>query len=260
LFLAQLPNLLAGNISIVHKVTGSSRTFLGEETAGVSAVEVAARRIRANQGDIFLVGGTAIAERKDVLLTVAGGGFCWKGAPIPVWQRPEKGGGTVFGSVGAFLVLEAREHAEARSRKPYARLGTVLSDRSRREPGQAGANGARQFETILGSTGGRRPAVLSGATGMAGATVEERELLAGLIDRAEIATVRGCATMLGSCLEANFAAEVGLAALALSRGGFYRPFDDSGFETPLAEAPSVIVATVWGMWRGEGIGLIEAID
>src|SRR5499427_3459009 len=38
LFLAQLSNLLAGNISIVHGVTGSSRTFMGEEAAGVDAV------------------------------------------------------------------------------------------------------------------------------------------------------------------------------------------------------------------------------
>ena len=60
LFLAQLPNLLAGNISIVHKVTGSSRTFLGEEISGVSAVEVVWRRIRAGQGDIFLVGGASV--------------------------------------------------------------------------------------------------------------------------------------------------------------------------------------------------------
>src|ERR1700737_579845 len=35
LCLAQLSNLLAGNISIVHGVTGSSRTFMGEEAAGV---------------------------------------------------------------------------------------------------------------------------------------------------------------------------------------------------------------------------------
>ena len=34
LFLAQLANLMAGNISIVHGVTGSSRTFMGEEQAG----------------------------------------------------------------------------------------------------------------------------------------------------------------------------------------------------------------------------------
>ena len=34
LFLAQLPNLLAGKILLVHGVVGSSRTFMGEEAAG----------------------------------------------------------------------------------------------------------------------------------------------------------------------------------------------------------------------------------
>src|SRR3984957_10079724 len=38
LFLAQLSNLLAGNISIVHGVIGSSRTFMGEEASGADAV------------------------------------------------------------------------------------------------------------------------------------------------------------------------------------------------------------------------------
>ena len=56
LFLAQLSNLLAGNISIVHKVTGSSRTFMGEEGSGVSAVETAAARIRSGQSTHMLVG------------------------------------------------------------------------------------------------------------------------------------------------------------------------------------------------------------
>ena len=57
LFLAQLSNLLAGNISIVHGVTGSSRTFMGEEAAGVDAVRIALARISAGQSDIALVGG-----------------------------------------------------------------------------------------------------------------------------------------------------------------------------------------------------------
>ena len=57
LFLAQLSNLLAGNISIVHKVTGSSRTFMGEEGAGVSAVDTAVARIRSGQATHVLVGG-----------------------------------------------------------------------------------------------------------------------------------------------------------------------------------------------------------
>ena len=50
LFLAQLSNLLAGNISIVHGVVGSSRTFMGEEAAGVDAVRTAVARIAAGQG------------------------------------------------------------------------------------------------------------------------------------------------------------------------------------------------------------------
>ena len=91
LFLAQLPNLLAGNISIVHKVTGSSRTFLGEEISGVSAVEIAWRRIRAGQGDVFLVGGASLAGRKDMILQRAIGGTLWQGPPLSVWARPEQG-------------------------------------------------------------------------------------------------------------------------------------------------------------------------
>src|SRR5690606_37010843 len=39
LFLAQLSNLLAGNISIVHQVTGSYRTAMGAAGAGGSAIE-----------------------------------------------------------------------------------------------------------------------------------------------------------------------------------------------------------------------------
>src|SRR3954468_5166596 len=66
LFLAQLSNLLAGNISIVHGVTGSSRTFMGEEAAGVDAVRIALARIEAGQSDIVLVGGAHNGERRDL--------------------------------------------------------------------------------------------------------------------------------------------------------------------------------------------------
>ena len=55
LYLAQQTQLLAGNISIVHKVTGGSRTYKGEEMAGVQIVENAVQRIEAGQGELFLV-------------------------------------------------------------------------------------------------------------------------------------------------------------------------------------------------------------
>ena len=56
LFLAQLSNLLAGNIAIVHGVCGTSRTFMGEEAAGVDAARIALARIEAGQSDIALIG------------------------------------------------------------------------------------------------------------------------------------------------------------------------------------------------------------
>jgi 3-oxoacyl-[acyl-carrier-protein] synthase II len=256
LFLAQLPNLLGGNISIVHNVNGSSRTFMGEESAGVSATEVAWRRIRAGQGDIFLVGGANVAERKDAIMNCALGGILWTGESMSVWARQDKGGGAILGSIGAFLVLEAREHAEARGRRPYAQLAEVRNDRSRRRPGEAAANAARQFDEILADADGQPAAVLSGATGTGPATGEEQRLFAGLIDAGRVSTLRGIATMLGAGSGATFPAATGLAALALSRKGFYKPVDESGFEQPFAGAPERIIVTTWGFWRGEGMGLV----
>jgi len=49
---------------------------------------------------------------------------------------------------------------------------------------------------------------------------------------------------------------VALAALSLSRGGFYRSTDDTGFEPAGTEAPGAILVNSWGSWRGEGMGLV----
>src|SRR5437588_1227700 len=87
LFLAQLSNLLAGNISIVHGVTGSSRTFMGEESSGVEAVRVAHARIAAGQSTLALVGAAYNAERWEVMLHFALGRRLSRGEPKPVWQR-----------------------------------------------------------------------------------------------------------------------------------------------------------------------------
>ena len=114
LFLAQLSNLLAGNISIVHGVTGSSRTFMGEEPAGVDAVRVALSRIASGQSDIALVGGAHNGERPDLFMLYEFGGLNLKERYAPVWERG-KPGGFALGSLGAFLVLETR-HACAGAR------------------------------------------------------------------------------------------------------------------------------------------------
>ena len=132
LFLAQLSNLLAGNISIVHGVTGSSRTFMGEEAAGVDAVRIALSRIASGQSDIALVGGAHNGERPDMLMLYEFGGFNLKDRLRAGLGARREARGFALGSLGAFLVIEAREHAEKRGAKPLARLTAVVSDRARR--------------------------------------------------------------------------------------------------------------------------------
>src|SRR3979490_2477860 len=164
LFLAQLSNLLAGNIAIVHGVTGSSRTFMGGEAAGVDAARIALARIAAGQSDIALIGGSQNGERKDLLVLYEFDDFNLKDKLAPVWARQQHAG-FALGSAGAFLVIESRAHAEARGAKPYARLTNVVSDRAqRKQPGEVtkSLEGLWSRLGILDDNG----ALITGATGV----------------------------------------------------------------------------------------------
>lgn len=257
LYLGELSNLLAGNISIIHKATGSSRTFKGEEAAGVSAIENAFRRITAGTGDIFLVGGALNAEREDLFLGFELARNLWPHAYRSVWERQEEGGGFIPGSVGAFLVLEAREHAEARGRMGYARLSHIASDRSRRRKGDVMAELTRLAKAMAGDLDGTPIAVLSGASGVEPVTSEERTFLEGLEREGLVSAVRAYGSRLGHGVEANFPLGIALGALALQHDCFYPPFDRSGVERPVLGPPERILVTGLGHWRGEGLALIE---
>jgi len=253
LFLAQLSNLLAGNIAIVHGVTGSSRTFMGEEAAGVDAARIALARIAAGQSDIALIGGSQNGERKDLLVLYEFGGFNLKDKFVPVWARG-KSGGFALGSGGAFLVIESRAHAEARGAKPYARLTNVVADMARRKhPGEVTST----LEGLWSKLGklADKGAIITGATGAEPVTSEERAFLSAHPDFA----VRATGTMFGHTMETQFPLGLALAALSLSRGALFPPNDPTGLEVEMSTAPTQIVVIGTGHWRGEGMALVEAI-
>ncbi|MBE7185267.1 MAG: beta-ketoacyl-ACP synthase [Methylobacterium mesophilicum] len=254
LFLAQLSNLLAGNISIVHKVTGSSRTFMGEEGAGISAVDTAAARIRSGQSTRVLVGGAYNAEHPDMLMGYELGGFLHRGAFKPLWQREgAEGGGVTVGSGAAFLVLESRASAEERDRTPYAMLGPVASGRARRTRGE--------LPSALADLASRTasPAqdllVISGASGAHEATRAEKDFL----DKFPGNAVRGFSGLTGHLKEAQFPFAIGLAALAVSRAAAFPPLDAEN-ESELTGTPSAALATTVGYARGEGMVLVTEVD
>lgn len=256
LFLAQLSNLLAGNISIVHGVTGSSRTFMGEEAAGVDAVRIALARIGAGQSDIALVGGAQNAERKEMLMLYEFGGYALKGEFHPVWDRVAQPG-FALGSMGAFLVLESAEHARSRGATPLARLTAVVSARSDRTPGAVAASLEKLWKALPGL--GADYAVISGASGAGPVTAEERSFLDALgHSRGGSLAVRATGTRIGHGVEPHFAMNIALAALAVQYKTLFVPGDST--ERPADGAVTQAVVTAVGHWRGEGVALVETAE
>ena len=230
LFLAQLSNLLAGNISIVHGVTGASRTFMGEEACGVDALRIAHARIASGQIDTIMVGSSYNAERPDVMVVHEMGGYLDKPVYRPVFERREDNGGFVLGSAAAFLVLEAAEHAASRKARALARLMPVANDRVVRSPGSI----SRSLTRLIGEAGIERPdLVLSGATGLADLAAEE---VAGIRAALPGAGIRATGDLVGHPMEVVAPFGAALAAALCAAGS----------------AKEVAVTSV-GHRRGEGV-------
>jgi 3-oxoacyl-[acyl-carrier-protein] synthase II len=252
LFLAQLSNLLAGNISIVHKVTGSSRTFMGEEAAGISAIETAFHRIRSGQSTHTLVGSALVAERQDVIMLYEAMQAHATGGWTPLWSRDEAaGGGIITGTAAAFLVLESRAHAEARGARIYATIDAIGGDRGSRDEGRLEARLERLAD---GAAAGAETLVFSGASGQHGPTAREK---AWLDTRFAGSPVRGFSAVTGQALEAQFPLGLAIAALTLGAGVKVAPFDTKAETVMTAAAKSAVVTTV-GHARGEGVAILVA--
>ena len=249
LFLAQLSNLLAGNISIVHGVTGSSRTLMGEEEAAADAIRIAAARLAEGRGEIALVGGAFASQRWDMVLLYAPGGVLWQGDYAPISARGDAGG-LMLGAMAAFLVLETAEHAQARGAKALARIGAIASDAAHQRAGGGSATAAAALWQGMAPASTAGLGVISGMTGVAEARVEEEAFLATLGG----AAVRRSGSVLGHGVEASFTANVALAALALSQNGFYPKMDPADAGDGAVER---ILVTGFGQWRGEALALLE---
>lgn len=252
LFLAQLSNLLAGNISIVHGVVGSSRTFMGEEGSGIQAVQTAHARIKAGQSDLALVGGAYNAARPDMLGLWEFAHLHYRDEFKPVFA-PGRKPGMATGTGSCFLVLESRTHAEARGAKPIAKLTHVESARSKRDAGGVRATVSALVEAAK-KKAPNAGAIYTSATGAEPATSEEAEALkaAGL-------PVRSVVSRIGQTFESMFPFGIAFAALAIANGKLAAPMPDVPIENAGADGVKSIIVSTVGHWRGEGAGIVEAI-
>jgi 3-oxoacyl-[acyl-carrier-protein] synthase II len=248
LFLAQLSNLLAGNISIVHKVTGSSRTFMGEEGAGIAALQTAFARIKSGQSTHILVGGAFNAQHPDTLLSYELGGFLKKDGWSPLWQRGGKNG-VITGSGGAFLVLESRDFAQARGARIYAQLSHIASGQSVRKNGDL-ENSIQ--EVLEASSVEDADMLISGASGALEATNAEKTALSHY----KTLPIRSFTGLTGHMKEAQFPFAVALAALSVARNTPFKS-TDAEFEKPYNGDVQDAIALTVGYHRSEGAAYVK---
>lgn len=260
LYLAELSNLLAGNISIVHGVTRSSRTFKGEEQAGVAAVRDAARRIADGTSKIALVGGACNGERSDLHLSLELCGTLWHGEVLPVRQRAVTGGGIILGSIGSFIVLEDAQHARDRGARPYARVRNVVSSRMKfAEAGDSTSTDDFSMQRCLREAPGALVDVLSGASGVSSAMAREMAFIEALQREDLVRNVHCYGDAVGHGIEAHFPTGIALASIALARRRMFPAFDNDPVQ-PASSPAGRILVTGFGQWRGGGAALLEAVE
>ncbi|WP_375665628.1 beta-ketoacyl-ACP synthase [Bartonella sp. TT121SHDZB] len=249
LFLAQLSNLLAGNISIVHKVTGSSRTFMGEEGSGLSALQVAVARIKSGQSTHALVGSSYNAQSYDMLLAHELGGLLTHNGWSPVWGRKVyPGGGIITGSGGIFFVLESGEHAKKRNARAYAEISQIVTDQIDRTKTSLRESIATMLKTVCTKSA----LAISAASGAHEATKAEQNAL----DDANL-SYRGITTLFGYMREAQFPLALALAALAIEKKHCFPAL--SPHEKPFLKEVHEIFVTTIGIKRAEGIVRLTAV-
>ena len=255
LFLAQLSNLMAGNISIVHGVTGSSRTFMGEEvgrrrrgTDRVVAHPVRAERHRPGRRCLQCrTQGHAAAVRRPAATRMKGPLCAGVGARSARRRL-------ALGTLGAFLVLESRDSATARNAKPLARLTSVQSDRARRQPGAvcrlAGAD-------VDGDRAQDRARPSGHHVRRDRAPSRRRRKSAHGFRTVPALPVRATGTYLGHGVEPQFVMNIALAS--------HSRWDTKGCPPPPRRSRRPwtrryrqVVVTGVGHWRGEGMALVEA--
>lgn len=229
LFLAQLPNLYAANVSIVHGVTGSSVTFIGEESAGMNALRVAHQRVRAGRARLALAGGGSTAQKLDMLMAFgAAGKLSGPDALCP-------------GSAASFALLEEEGQARARGAKILARVLGFAQRGARRPDRDAEALLAPLLDELRPALRDAPIVVISG-TGPSPLAAREQHFWMSALPSGS--SWFNLAPVTGALLEACMPHSVAVAVAALSE------------REPGAQA----LVSVVGHENGESLMLLEKTD
>lgn len=218
LSLTQIANLMAANISMVHGVKGTSQTFVGNEAAGVDAIDTALNRLRSGRVKRCLVGGVCRHEGQWTQLNLEAAGLLHpvEEADCNVWS----GSGVVPGSSAAFLVLETEESARARGVVAKVLLHDISHRLGQVDDPKFVDDAIAQFEELgvdLKREGMYSPMILSTVSGVPVLSPKEREFW-NILNAREILPAMVCVSdYFGFLLEATFPTALVAAIACLER-------------------------------------------
>lgn len=260
LSLTQLANLLPASISMVHGVKGTSQTLLGNEAAGVDAIDIALGRLRAGHVKRCLVGGVCRHEGQWTQLNLEAAGLLHpvEEADHNVWS----GSGVVPGSSAAFLVLETEDSARAREIEPKILLHDISHHLGQVDDPNFVDDAITQFEGLgvdLKPEGAYFPMALSTASGLPILSPKEREFW-NILNTRGISPAMVCVSdYFGFLLEATFPTALVAAIACLERGKLPKnitpnvradPADDIGL--------SKVFINSWGLHGTRAMMVLEA--
>ena len=115
-FLRALPNMPSSHLSIQLAYQGPACTMLGSDSSGMQAIVQAIGTIRSGQANVMVAGGAFCPFQEVHLAWQNHRGLYADARASEAVPTPFAAGaaGTLPGEAGAVVVLEAREHAEAR--------------------------------------------------------------------------------------------------------------------------------------------------
>lgn len=195
---AWFPAAPQGEISILLRLAGYSKTVSADRISAGFALEQALRSVGAGRAPFMLAGGAEAPLNALVLgAHLQGGGLAAEGAGR-------------LGEGAALLVVECKESAAARSRAPYAQVLAA-------ESGPTLGDAVRRCLFRSGVPGGEIDHVLLDAPGDPAAGAEELAMIQEVFLNRPDLRVSAPKTMYGDLLGAGMAADVASACLGLSR-------------------------------------------
>ncbi len=154
-----MPNAAAAQVAIVHGITGPSFAVISACATGTNAIGEAAALIRRGDAEVMICGGSEAP-----LVPVAVASFSIMGALSSRNDEPQRASrpfdaerdGFVPGEGAAILILEDREHAEARGVHIYAEVigyGSTSDATHITAPDEEGRGAAEAMRLALHSAG-----------------------------------------------------------------------------------------------------------